>query len=172
MAGQKRAYENWKKMKFRLLIVSKFSSFSALRRKLDEGENSEEEDVTHGPEPVKWFIIDHNSRNKLFWNMFTNIFYMISFFTFPLVIAFNFETMTEPRVLYFEFCLDLIMLCDIITEFITTKEKEDKTLDTMKTIASAYIQSTFVFDIAACLPGLLTFESDPKWFMFKVFRYL
>ena len=41
----------------------------------------------------KWFIIDSESRNKQIWNMFTNIFYMVSFFSFPYVIAFNFDAL-------------------------------------------------------------------------------
>ena len=52
--------------------------------------------------------------------MFTNIFYMISFFNFPLVIAFDFETLEDQRL--FEIVLDLIMVADITTEFITTRE--------------------------------------------------
>ena len=110
----------------------------------------------------------------MFWNVFTNIFYMVSFFSFPLVIAFDFKTMKEPETQIFEFALDLIMLCDIITEFITTKEnKEDgKQINKVKKLALLYLKSTFVFDIMACLPGLITLEVHPKWFMFKIFRYL
>ena len=32
MAGQKKAFENWKKMKFRLMIISKFSTLEAFSR--------------------------------------------------------------------------------------------------------------------------------------------
>ena len=53
--------------------------------------------------------------------MFTNIFYMISFFNFPYVIAFRFAFFKEQRA--FELVLDLIMLTDIATEFITTRER-------------------------------------------------
>ena len=78
-------------------------------------------------ETVMWFIIGAESRNKLFWNMFTNIFYMISFFTFPYVIAFNFEPMKQMQV--FELLLDVIMLCDIIAESITTREKDGRIIN-------------------------------------------
>ena len=102
--------------------------------------------------------------------MFTNIFYMLSFFSFPYVIAFNFEPMKSMR--FFEFCLDLIMLCDIVTEFITTKEKDGRKITKTNELALKYLKSTFFFDIMGCLPGLITLENDPKWYLFKIFRYL
>ena len=102
--------------------------------------------------------------------MFTNIFYMISFFTFPYVIAFNFATMKRMQV--FEFFIDIIMVCDIITEFITTKEREGEILNKFSDLFMAYLKSTFVFDIMACLPGLITLQMNPHYYLFKVFRYL
>ena len=102
--------------------------------------------------------------------MFTNIFYMISFFTFPYVLAFNFATMKELQV--FEFFVDLLMVCDIITEFITTKEKEGEILNKFSDLFVSYLKSTFFVDILACLPGLITLEMNPTFYLFKVFRYL
>ena len=102
--------------------------------------------------------------------MFTNIFYMFSFFTFPYVIAFNFESMRDMQP--FEFCVDLIMVCDISTEFITTKEKDGRKINQMKEISYTYMKSTFIWDCMACLPGLITLEMDPMWYLFKIFRYL
>ena len=102
--------------------------------------------------------------------MFTNIFYMISFFTFPYVIAFNFATMKELQV--FEFFVDLLMVCDIVTEFITTKEKEGEILNKFNDLFVSYLKSTFLVDILACLPGLITLEMNPKFYLFKIFRYL
>lgn len=49
MAGQKRAYENWKKMKFRLLIISKFSSFKALQKKLDDPDDEDDDMAEYTP---------------------------------------------------------------------------------------------------------------------------
>ena len=171
LAGQKRAYDNWKKIKFRLLIISKFSKYSALRRPLEDQSGSEDEvEVVADPTIMKKYIIIADSRNKLIWNMFTNVMYMVSFFTFPFVIAFNFEMMEEMVV--FEFFLDLIMLCDIATEFITTRERDGRKITKMQEITFLYMKSTFVFDTMACLPGLITLERNPKWYMFKVFRYL
>ena len=102
--------------------------------------------------------------------MFTNIFYMISFFNFPLVIAFDFATLEDQRL--FEIILDLIMVADIITEFITTRETTQGKLIAMKDISFAYLKSTFIFDILACIPALVTGEKHRLYFYFKIFRYL
>ena len=102
--------------------------------------------------------------------MFTNIFYMISFFTFPYCIGFDFEPMEEMQP--FEFVVDIIMLCDIVTEFITTKEKDGKKFVKFQDIALFYIKATFIFDVTACLPGLFTLEMHSGWYMCKTFRYL
>ena len=160
-------------MKFRLLIISKFSSYKKLAIQMRKPVDSDEDEYAYenkGPEEIKWFIIHAESRNKQFWNMFTNIFYMFSFFSFPYTLAFNFEPMSS--MLPFEFLLDLIMLCDISTEFITTKEKDGRKITTTKELTMAYLKTTFFFDIMACLPSLITLESEPVWYMFKIFRYL
>ena len=102
--------------------------------------------------------------------MFTNIFYLISFFNFPYVIAFHFEFFQQQRL--FEIALDLIMVTDIATEFITTRENNGAIATTVQEIALGYIKATFFFDMLACLPGLVTIESDPIYYYFKVFRYL
>ena len=94
---QKDALANWKKIKFRLLIISKFSSLKVLQQKLEnDPEDSDQMDDSELDEKVpKWFIIDSESRNKQIWNMFTNIFYMVSFFSFPYVIAFDFDALED-----------------------------------------------------------------------------
>ena len=118
----------------------------------------------------KWFIIESESRNKQIWNMFTNIFYMVSFFNFPYVIAFNFVALESQFV--FEIFLDVLLILDISTEFITTREKNGIKVFKVKDIMFSYMKSTFIFDVMACIPGLVTGESMPAWYLFKVFRYL
>ena len=93
LAAEKAALENWKKLKFRLLVISKFSSLKALQKKIDdemEDSDLEDENLRDDSKP-KWFIIESESRNKQVWNMFTNILYMVSFFNFPLIIGFEFS---------------------------------------------------------------------------------
>ena len=78
------------------MLVSKFSSlknFDAYQAQESLSTEDADEAIESKEEKRKWFIIDHESKNKQIWNMFTNIFYMVSFFTFPLVIAFDFETL-------------------------------------------------------------------------------
>ena len=106
----------------------------------------------------------------MIWNIFTNTFYLISFFTGPIMLAFEFETFDRQR--YFELFLDFIMLCDIATEFFTSRMHKGKKITKLKSIAKAYIKSNFIFDILACLPGLVTWERYTVLYYLKVFRYL
>ena len=88
--------QNWAKIKFRLLIISKFSSLKNFNKVEIESVETEEVEEIHNPDgEKKWYIIESDSKNKQIWNMFTNIFYMISFFNFPLVIAFDFTTFED-----------------------------------------------------------------------------
>ena len=64
------------------------------------------------------------------------------------------------------------MLCDIATEFVTTRNQNGKTIYRFKQIASAYVKSPFIFDIFACLPGLISLESSTSLYYLKIFRYL
>ena len=98
------------------------------------------------------------------------MFYMVSFFTFPLVIAFDFKTLNDQRI--FEVVLDLIMVADIVTEFITTREITAGKLTTFTDISCAYLKSTFIFDVLACVPALVTGEQYSLYYCFKIFRYL
>ena len=104
------------------------------------------------------------------WNMFTTIFYIINFFNCPYILAFDFELYEKER--NFELFLDFIMLCDIVTEFFTSRMHKGKKISKPRKIAIAYMKSTFIFDMLACLPGLITLENYPTFYHFKVFRYL
>ena len=42
----------------------------------------------------------------------------------------------------------------------------------MKDISFAYLKSTFIYDILACIPALVTGEKYVLYFYFKIFRYL
>ena len=64
------------------------------------------------------------------------------------------------------------MVADIVTEFITTREITAGKLTNVKDISFAYMKSTFVFDVLACVPALVTGEQYSLYYCFKVFRYL
>ena len=67
LARELAARENWKKIKFRLLVIQKFSSLTALQKKLEiKYDESDDEDYKKKNDPSipKWFIIDSESRNK------------------------------------------------------------------------------------------------------------
>ena len=64
------------------------------------------------------------------------------------------------------------MLVDISTEFITTRERNGIKIFKVKDIMRSYMKATFIFDIMACVPGLVTGESSKMWYLVKVFRYI
>ena len=64
------------------------------------------------------------------------------------------------------------MLFDICTEFITTRERNGIKIFKVKDIMCSYVKATFIFDIMACVPGLVTGESSKNWYLIKVFRYI
>lgn len=65
-AREKKALENWTKLKFRLILVSKFSSlrnFDA-NAAVESVSTDDAEEVVLVSEKRKWYIIDHESKNK------------------------------------------------------------------------------------------------------------
>ena len=85
---QQTARQNWMKLKFRLLLLSKFSNYKQLSTPaIEVGSEDEKGDQRHR---AAAYIIDSDSPYKLLWNMFTNIFYMLSFFMYPLILSFQF----------------------------------------------------------------------------------
>ena len=83
---------------------------------------------------MPWYLIRHNSRGKIVWNMTTNIIYMVSFFTTSYTLAFALEPLKDTYG--YEMIYDIIMLCDIMLEFFTTSEKE---LISLPKIAKSYM---------------------------------
>lgn len=64
------------------------------------------------------------------------------------------------------------MVADIVTEFITTREITAGKLTNVKDISFAYMKSTFILDVLACVPALVTGEQYEMYYYFKIFRYL
>ena len=143
-----------------------------MKKRSKNGDDSDEDEEIKAKPIIakKWYIIESDSKNKQIWNMFTNVFYMIAFFNYPLVIAFKFDTLEDQ--MFFEVLLDVLMVFDIMPEFITIRYINGKKLITTQQIAFAYMKSTFIFDTLACVPSLVTGERHARYFYFKVFRYL
>jgi hypothetical protein len=58
-----------------------------------------------------------------------------------------------------ELVIDIIMVMDIFTEFVTTKPSSSpQKIQNIREIAGPYIKGMFIFDCLACLPGIITFE--------------
>lgn len=102
--------------------------------------------------------------------MSTNVVYMCSFFMTAFTLGFNQETLEETALM--EMVIDGLFFLDIVSEFFTTKEIDGVIKEELKPLALSYLQGTFFFDILACLPGLVTLESNPYLYYFKIFRYI
>jgi hypothetical protein len=109
---------NWRRIKFRLQVISKFVSIERWRKQNVEvvtSDSGDEMDENNDP----WYIIHHDSNSKTIWNMLTNLIYVISFFMTAFTLAFEFDPLEQTRSL--ELAIDIIMVIDICTEFVTTR---------------------------------------------------
>jgi len=150
------AKKNWRKIKFRLQVISQFQSLSRWMMEPVEEEPTVEETTKKKDRP--WYIINENSTSKLIWNAITNIVYVGSFFLTAFTLAFEYQPLRVTKEI--EMIIDIFTLLDIFFEFITTRttrgNRGEITIDSFCQIAPEYITSTFFFDLASCLPGLIT----------------
>ena len=114
-------------------------------------------------------VIKHDSSYLAVWDFFVNIPYVISFLLIPLVIAFNIDLL--QHLFFIEIIFDIIMLIDMIVTFFVTYNDDIRRITSLRLIAIKYLSSYFVFDFLSIVPGLVTYESYPPIYYFKLFRY-
>jgi hypothetical protein len=84
-----KAKANWRKIKFRLQVISQFQSLSRWMMEPADEEPQIEETLNKKDRP--WYIINENSTSKLIWNAITNIIYVVSFFLTAVTMAFSYQ---------------------------------------------------------------------------------
>lgn len=67
------------------------------------------------------FIINKNARAKIWWDLFTNIFYVMAYFITPYNIAFDLPNKNHENYTHhvLELVLDTVFLCDMLVTFVT-----------------------------------------------------
>ena len=102
-------------VKFRISIISTFGKLHTLKENVEE----------LLPLPKKkpkykrlWFIISHDSRYKLIWDVIWSFMLISSFFITFFTLAFNNEPVKYNREI--EIFLDIMQIFDILLSFITT----------------------------------------------------
>lgn len=149
------AKKNWRKVKFRLQVISQFQS---LKEWILEPPDTESDVEDEKKKKAVWYIIQSESMTKIVWDMFTNLVYVANFFMILYTIGFALKPLENTWT--YEFVIDLIQILDISSEFVTTKYNNDGVLlDTFSELAPVYLKSNFILDVLSCTPGLLTKES-------------
>ena len=82
--------ENWKKLRIKLQMMQCFG-LQTMAPVDDVHDDDRIDDEDKNVEKKKWFIIDHDSRLKICWDLFSNIVYLRSFFMTARTIAFKLE---------------------------------------------------------------------------------
>jgi len=80
------AKKNWRKVKFRLQVISQFQS---LKEWILEPPDSESDIEDEKKKKLLWYIIPADSLTKVCWDMFTNMVYVINFFMILYTIGFD-----------------------------------------------------------------------------------
>ena len=118
------------------------------------------------PEPVveevkkknelPWYIIREDGLSKMIFDGLTNMVYVVSFFLTCFTLAFNMQPLEITGQT--EVVIDVLILLDIITQFVTTRTVRGEQIQSISEIGPLYLKGSFFFDSIACIPGLITLE--------------
>jgi hypothetical protein len=166
MARDAQAKKNWHKIKFRLQVIAQFQSLSTWMMLEEEPEPMVEEIKKKNELP--WYIIRENGLTKKLFDVLTNMFYVASFFLTCFTLAFGMQPLEiSGRI---EVVIDIIILLDITTQFVTTRTVRGELVSNPTNLAQMYIKGAFFWDAIACLPGLFTMERFVYAYPLKLFR--
>ena len=162
LRAQETAYHNWYTLSFRIRMVQAF------KLKIpNEKEAIEDKPWFNG------FVITRRSRGRIYWDFLSNILMTVSYFMVPYHIAFAVGGFSErQRVL--EFVLDVVILIDVLLNFITDSYSDPGRQLDNRQIAFKYITSYFLVDVLSFLPSLAMLERQhgAHWVqILKLIRY-
>ena len=139
---------------------------------------SSKEDAVQEKDPnekcCSGFVIQKSSRNKMYWDILSNLFLVFSYFIVPLNIAFGKPLPEDEASRNLEIVLDMVILLDIIISFVTDTYSDPGQVLTNRQIAWNYMKGYFMADLLSCLPGLITLETNngSTWiYKLKLLRY-
>eukprot|EP00984_Skeletonema_dohrnii_P027475 scaffold17009_cov78-Skeletonema_dohrnii-CCMP3373.AAC.2 len=103
-----------------------------------------------------WFIIMHNQKARLSWDVIMAIILSVMAFYIPYRVCFFWEqdeNEEEKSIFIFESIIDLFFLVDICLNFVTTyRSKMDILITSPRQIALHYIKGYFCIDLLATIP--------------------
>ena len=116
------------------------------------------------------FAFTEDNKVLIVHSSIVNIWYIISFFLIPLVIASNLNMVSQVR--WYELTIDLVIFFDIIISFIKAYKTDIRIIRDIRLTAFRYLTGEFIFEILSVLPWLVTGESFQYVYLFKLLRYL
>ena len=94
-----------------------------------------------------------NDTYYMYWDMWISFILLISCIITPINFAFQDELENVEWYVIFNYAIDLFFLAELIVNFNTAFEDEDKEIvDSRKEIAKRYLSGWFVIDIVSILP--------------------
>ncbi|CDW82858.1 cation channel family protein [Stylonychia lemnae] len=114
--------------------------------------------------------IKYDSSYRVFWEFIMACIFCISFWLTPLNLATHFLSYNSLRS--FEIFIDMVILFDIVFNFVTEARKDVIILTTLKDTAKLYLKTYFFIDIASSLPSLLVWEQNIYIYPVKIIRFI
>lgn len=197
-----KAKQNWQMLCVRmrcLLAVARQSGVYPEREPISYAEYEVEQESKDAWYETGQYTISPLTIKYQIWDSLKSALYMASMFTFVFETAFSFDQPQNGFMFFFEICVDLIQLIDIVLTFFTGRrvvtlryavhdkfmrykrdkkkvsesEKDQEWCVELQFLALEYLSTYFVFDFLAAMPslvGLLFSISHLKFF--RVFRVL
>lgn len=128
---RKKAISNWKRLKIVIVILRMCNG----KMNEDEKEKEEEEEKEDMEATFKFdllmskYIRLPNDRYILIWSVFMSIIYLASIFIDTVIIAFDFEPMTDMGMATAQSVLSLIMFFDICVTFFTSVPRQSEIVE-------------------------------------------
>ena len=114
-------------------------------------------------------FIKLNSPFSVFWEFIIAFAFSLTFWVIPLNIATVFAPYEYFRAL--ELIIDVIIVLDIIINFISEQVKDIIVLEYISETSILYLKSFFIIDVLSILPNLIFMETNNTMYYFKLFRF-
>ena len=116
-------------------------------------------------------LIKHNSPFMIFWELVVATIFIFSFFLTPLNMALLFEPYQEDFKT-FELIIDIVIIFDIIINFISETVKDVDIVIYLKDAAMIYLKSYFLTDLASIMPNIIAVETSTATYPLKLLRFI
>jgi len=117
-------------------------------------------------------IVPVENSTKSMWDTFCFMLLFVGYYRCMYHIAFNIDkSNSEVDNKGIDQIIDIILLTDIALNFVTAYQKDVEWVTSLWLIIKNYLKHNFLFDIAATLPGILTYQQQ-QYYWFKLIRFV